>query len=121
MPTKLRAVLNELLEAAQLRLGPARVDDKGTESLRKIKRLPARSDGSLEDSLMSAGHYARKMGRDMYVYSGNSYGHAVWRVSYKSGDYLNGINNTGSKLAVVTPELEMRWHDIDRPGGVSLR
>jgi hypothetical protein len=100
--------------ASKLRLGPARVDEKGTASLRKIKKLPAKNQGDLNSALMSAGYYAQKMGHAMHVYSGNSYGHSVWRVSDKPGEFLNMINNTGSRLAVVTPELEMVWHDIER-------
>ncbi len=104
----------ERFAGTKLRLGPARVDQKGTTALRGIKKLPATNRGDLNSALMSAGYYATKTGHAMYVYSGNSYGHAVWRVSDKAGEYLNQINNTGDKLAVVTPELEMAWHDIER-------
>jgi len=99
--------------AASLRLGPASVDDKGTESLRKIKKLPAKNRGDIQSAIMSAGYHAQKMGRDMYVFLGNSFGSSVWRVSYKPSEYLNKINNTGSDIAVVTPELELRWHALE--------
>jgi len=94
-------------------LGPGVIDEKGSASLPKIK-LAARNRGDIESALISAGYYAKKLGKTMFVYAGNSYGVGVWRVSDKPGEYLDSISNTGSRVASVTPELTMMWHTIDR-------
>jgi len=106
-----RRVAERFLMATKLTLGPGRKDSKGTESLARME-LKAKSNGSLEEAVVSAGFYARKTGQTAYVYMGNSYGHAVWRVSLKPSEYLNPINNTGLRVVSVTPELVMSWHDI---------
>lgn len=100
---------------SQLKLGSERIDKTGTKSLRALKKLPARYRGDLEGALMCAARSAKKNGIKMYVYESNSYGYGVWRVSYDKTEYLNKINNTGDKLAAVTPDLTMSWFDIERP------
>lgn len=64
--------------------------------------------------MLSAAHHAQKLKETTYVYPGNSFGHAVWRVSVKPGDYLNPINNTGSTVFSVTPELVVSRHEVSR-------
>jgi len=111
--------VRELIEAldslveARLQLGASKVDKKGSESLRGMK-LRAKNDGSMEGAIVSAAHYAKMQNRTMYAYSGNSFGHAVWRVTYKPGEYLDPINNTGSKVVSVDPDLTMKWADVRR-------
>ncbi len=84
-----------------------------TASLARMT-LKARSNGSLQESVVSAGFYAKKMNQTMFVYQGTSFMHLVWRVSSKPGEYLDPINNTGEKMLSVTPDLSVAWHDIKR-------
>jgi hypothetical protein len=111
MTDQVKKVAARYLAASKLTLGPGRVDSKATESLAKMK-LKARSNGSLEETVASAGFYTKKTGQTAYAYAGNSYGHAVWRVSFKASEYLDPINNTGTKVLSVTPELVVSWHDV---------
>ena len=97
--------------ASKLSLGPARRDDKATESIKTVK-LQSRNKGDLASAVTSAGFHAKRTNKTMYVYLGNSYMTPVWRVSDKSSDYLDPINNTGIKVAAVTPELEVFWHEV---------
>jgi len=87
------------------------VDARATESLRRAK-LRARNHGDLTSAILSAAYYAKKLGKTMYVYPGNSFMHAVWRVSFKPSEYLNVINNTGSKVLSVTPDRTVSWHNV---------
>jgi hypothetical protein len=48
----------------------------------------------------------------MFVYVGNSFMSQVHRVSDQSGQYLNPINNTGDRMVSVSPDLEVKWHDL---------
>lgn len=109
-----QSIVARSITASRLTLGPARQDAKATESLKKMK-LQGRNKGDLQSAVLSAGFHAQKSKKTMYVYSGNSFGHLVWRVTEKPGDYLSPINNTGEKLLYVTPELEVFWQDIKRP------
>jgi cystathionine beta-lyase/cystathionine gamma-synthase len=102
--------------ASRLTLGPAREDAKATASLRGMKNLPARNRGDFESAVISAAYYAKKHNQTMFVYPGNSYGHGVWRVTFKASEYLDPISNTGTKIASVTTELTFFWHDLHRPG-----
>ena len=85
-------------------------DEKATATLRTVK-LVAKNRGDLVSAVISAGFYAKKLGETMHVYSGNSYGHLVWRASFKAADYLNPINNTGTRMVSVTPDLVVAWHE----------
>jgi hypothetical protein len=106
--------LSKMVQATEvLHLGPGKVDQQPTRVLQQSK-LVAKSRGDLQSACISAGYYAKKMNKTMYVYSGNSYGHLVWRVSYKTEDYLNPINNTGTRVLSVTPNLTVSWHDVLR-------
>lgn len=105
--------LRRLKFARKLTLGPPRVDQSATNSLRSI-RLRARNQGDFQSAVISAGYYARKQGKPMYVYAGNSFGYAVWRVSYKPSEYLDPINNTGVKVVSVLPDLTVRFQDVKR-------
>lgn len=97
--------------ARKLTLGPGKVDQRVTDGLRKTK-LFARSNGNLNDSVISAGYHAKKYNLTYYVYLGNSYMNAVWRASYKAHDYLDPISNTGDTVYSVSPELEVRLHKV---------
>lgn len=79
-------------------------------------RLRARNRGDIDSAMISAGYYAKKLGRPMFVYSGNSYGHAVWRVTWKTSEYLSPINNTGGVVYQVSPSLDIFKHSVIRPG-----
>lgn len=79
-----------------------------------MKRLRARSNGSLPSAVESAGYYAQKQGQTAFVYLGNSYGSGIWRVSFKKSDYLNGINNTGTLVYSVSPDLTLQRHEVER-------
>ena len=103
--------------AGRLVLGPERVDNSATAGLRAVKNLPAKSRGDLDSAVKSAAHYAKKLNEKMFVYSGNSYGSGVWRVSSKKSEYLDPINNTGEKVLVVTPDLTVSWSDVTRGAG----
>jgi len=103
------------LQAARLTLGPGKVNQEFTEQLSKMP-LRAKTNGSFHEGVLSAGHYAKKLKQTMFLYSGNSFGHSIWRVSQKPADYLDPINNTGTRVLSVTPELVVSWHDVKRPG-----
>lgn len=98
--------------ATQLQMTPGKVDSKGTESLRAMSKLYAKNRGDLSGAVISAGYYADRMGKTMYAYPGDSYGHGVWRVTYKASEFLDPINNSGRKLISVTPDLTVAWHDV---------
>jgi len=109
---KNETVTRRYLEAAQrLTITDSKVDSKATESLSKVK-LQARNRGDLQSAGISAGYYAKKLGKTMYGYAGDSFGYAVWRVSYKESEYLNHINNSGKRLFSVSPDLIVTWHNL---------
>ena len=64
--------------------------------------------------MLQAGYYAKKTAKAMFVYAGNSFGHAVWRASHKPGDYLNPINNTGTMVFSVDPGLVVTRYEVKR-------
>jgi hypothetical protein len=103
---------------ARLRMGPGTPEVRATEALPKNK-LRAKNDGTLESATISAGYFAQKTGKTMYIYVGNSFGHVVWRVSYKASDYLSPINNTGDRLYSVTPDLKVFRHEVTRDDRVA--
>jgi len=96
-----------------MQLGPGKLDQAATQSLGRVK-IKAKNHGDLSSAAVSGAYYAKKLKQSMFVYSGNSYGHAVWRVSYKPGEYLSPINNTGSVVLEVTPQLEVWRHEVAR-------
>ncbi len=98
---------------ASLRIINGTIDAANTAVLRRSK-LYARSNGSFHEAILSAGYQAKKQNKMMFVYSGNSYGHGVWRVSYKPSEYLNTVNNTGAVIFSVDPELTLRRHEMER-------
>lgn len=101
--------------AARLVLGPGRLDDKATASLRKMKKFPVRHTGKdFNAAVISAAGSAKKLGQTVYVYQGNSFMHAVWRTAVKLSDVLSPINNNGDKVCSVTPDLELSFHDVKR-------
>lgn len=92
-------------------MGPGRIDEAATASLARAK-LRARNQGDLSSAVLSAGYYAKKLKTTMFVYAGNSFMHTVWRVSQKPSEYLDPINNMGDRVASVTPDLVVAWHDV---------
>ena len=100
---------------ARYALGAGVVDAKATDALKRVT-LKAKNHGDLNSAVISAGYYAKKQGKTMYVYLSNSYMHAVWRVSTNPSEYLNTINNSGEKLLSVTPDLVASWHSLAREG-----
>jgi hypothetical protein len=95
-----------------LRFKKGAVDQSATASLRRMKKIPARNTGTLQSAATSAAHYARKRGRDMFVYVGNSFMHQVHRVSDKPSEYLSPVNNTGDRILSISPDLTVTWHDL---------
>ena len=104
---------NPISRRAPMTLGPGRIDENATRILRERRTLRARNQGDFGSAVESAGHYARKLGRTLYVYSGNSYGHAIWRVTYKASDYGCRIGNTGAKVISVSPDLVVSYHEVE--------
>lgn len=100
-----------------LKMGEGQPWLQGMERLRSSK-LYAKSNGSLEEALLSAGYYAKKNEEPIYMYAGNSYGFAIWRTSRKKSDALDPINNTGNKIIVVLPDLTVTVHPVE--GGRKL-
>lgn len=90
------------------------MDSKATESLRSLGKLYAKNRGDLSSAIISAAYYAKKMDKLMYVYAGDSYGHGVWRATYKLNECLDPINNSGMRLLSVTPDLTVSWHEVNR-------
>ena len=111
----LRVALLHLL-AGRLTLDGGKLREDIATQIRALKKPRLRSNGSLTESLESAGGYARKHGKNMVVYAGNSFGSAVWRVVLgdKESEFLNRINNTGSMLFVVEPDGTVKEHKIER-------
>ena len=113
--------ISKFIYASLLQLDSGEIDHEKTNLARKMKKFPARSNGSLNDSLLSACYYATKKGyldennpkmSKMYVYLGNSYMHLIWRVTWKESEALNPINNTGLSLFTVTPDLTITYYTI---------
>jgi hypothetical protein len=110
--------ITKFLYASVLQLDSGTIDHEKTNIAKKIKKFTARTNGNLNDSLMSACFYATKKGyldgnnHEMYVYQGNSYMQSVWRVTWKKSEALNPINNTGLGLYTVTPDLTITYYTI---------
>jgi hypothetical protein len=65
--------------------------------------------------LLSAGFYAKKLQKPMWVYLGTNMGHMFWRSTDKVKDALNRINNsTGEFVFAVSPTLEVVVHKVER-------
>jgi len=94
-------------------MGPGVVDQRNTDVLSKTP-LKAKNRGDIASAVISAAYYAKKFGKTMYVYAGSSYGTGVWRASDRASEYLNGVNNTGSVIISVTPELVVSRHAVTR-------
>lgn len=106
--------LNDKAASARLRMGPPQQDSRASGALKKAP-LKAKSDGrTLNSAVLSAGYYAKKLNKTMYVYEGNSFMHLVFRVSDKEAEVLSPVNNTGERVLSVTPELDVFWHDVSR-------
>jgi len=93
----------------KLRMTNGRAEKRVTEQLQGMK-LKARNKGDVNSAVISGGYYAGKHEQRAYVYPGNSYGTAVWRVTFKENEALNPINNSGAFLFTVDPDLTVtRW------------
>lgn len=66
-------------------------------------------------ALRQAASLAPQLKKSVFVYQGNSYMHVVYNVSYRPGDYLSPINNTGGSVIEVTPSLQAFKYDVIRP------
>jgi len=109
--TSTAGVTEAALQEGKLKMSGEKVDAKATGSLRKVK-LKAKNQGDLSSAVISAGYYAKKWGQTMYVYAGDSFGHAIWRVTAKQSDALNPINNSGRRLLSVSPDLTVKRYDV---------
>lgn len=103
---------------SRLILDSGTINQNFTDQLRRMSKLAAKNRGDLGTAIPSAGYYAKKTGNTMYVYIGNSYGHIIYRVSNKPGEYLDPINNTGDEIFSVTPDLTVSKHSVTRDGHV---
>jgi hypothetical protein len=103
-----------LASRTKLHLGPGKPEVQATRVLQARDKLVAKNRGDLHSAVESAGHHAKKQGKTMFVYFGNSYGRGVWRVSAKSSEYLDPINNTGDMICSVSPTLEVAAHELTR-------
>lgn len=105
--------ISNLLLSSSLKIDNGKTMDKNTEILRGVK-LKSRTNGSFNESLVSAGYYAQKHNKIMYIYQGSSYMHQVWNVTDKKSDALNRINNIGNVLYTVDPDLTIKSYQISR-------
>jgi hypothetical protein len=108
-------VATQYLASRQLRLGPGRPESKATAYLRRLKKIPAKNRGDEQSAVTCAAYNAQKHGTTWFAYIGNSFGHIVWRVASKPTDYLDPINNSGSIVRSVSPDLEVTTYEVVRP------
>lgn len=76
--------------------------------------LSSKNDGTFHRAIISGGYHAKKLGKTIYVYSGNSMGHRVWRAGLKKSDCLSYVNNDGNVCFSIEPDLTVRKHFIKR-------
>lgn len=115
--TVVERVAARWLQASRLRIGPGKIDERATATLRRVPLKANRGSYDLNGVAISAGFYAKKFNKTMYVYEGNSNMHLVYRVTYKPDEYLNPINNTGESVLSVSPDLTVMQHDVQRSAG----
>lgn len=77
-----------------------------TKALQATKKLTKRSNGSFNDSMISAYAYAKALKKVMYVFGGNSYMNRVFIVTEKLSNALCNINNNFNFYIEVTPKGE---------------
>ncbi len=76
-----------------------------------ISKMRARyHHGDLSGAVISAARAASRAGHPYFIYSGNSYGSFVWRVTHLERDALDSINNSGRVLYEVSPQREVTRH-----------
>ena len=97
-----------------LKIDSGKVQQPHTQVFQSKKRLRAKNDGTIERAIESASFYAKKHSETYYVYLGNSYMNKVWNLSLKESDYLNPINNMGTVMYSVSPDIVIRKHNILR-------
>ena len=98
----------------KLEICAGEIDLENTKILQGIKKPKARNSGDLNSAIQSAAFYAKKHNETMFVYAGNSYMRAVWRVSCKKAEFLCSVNNTGNILYSVSPDRVLRKHNVTR-------
>jgi hypothetical protein len=101
------------LISSKLKFINGKIEKDISEKLKTIK-LFARNDGTLNSAVISAAYYAKKNNKPLYIYSGNSFGHAVWRATYKESDANSPINNTGIIVYTISPDLTLMKYEIER-------
>lgn len=111
--SKLLRIAKSLM-SKDLYIRSTKLEERATANLGKKKKFRARNRGDIESAAESAAYYAKKYKEEMYIYPGNSYGMAVWRVSMKKSEYLNPINNTGERMYSITPDLKVYEHELAR-------
>ncbi len=95
----------------KLTLGPGKPYDEATAFLKKVKLRKARGV-DLDSAMTRGGFYAKKLGKPVYVYRGNSYMQVAWQAVLKKSDALNMINNTGDTVYVIDPSLVVTAHEV---------
>lgn len=92
--------------------------EQPSEVLANMKITSMRSryqSNDLEGAVISACKSALKNKKSFYVYPGNAYNVAIYRVTYKLADALCPINNTGKLFYEVTEDCKVLKHLVTRP------
>lgn len=105
--------ISKLLIGKRLQLTDHKVEKKVSEQLKKIK-LKARNRGDWESAVISGAYYSKKHDKPCYIYNGNSYMNSVWRATFKKDEALSPVNNTGSYMYIVEPDMTLTKWDIAR-------
>lgn len=100
------------MRSRTLTLSEPEFDEERTAILRRIKLHARPKDLSLNEAVISAAYAARKNRTVYYVYGGNSYGRAVYRSTYNLDDALDRINNTGSSMLAILPDLSIYHYEV---------
>lgn len=92
---------------AKLQITGRMIEDEVTARLQSIRpsKLRARyAPQDLDGAICSAARCAMKSDVPMYIYGGNAYGRAMWRVTYKLNEALCPINNSSGRLFEVAAD-----------------
>lgn len=86
-----------------------------TRQLREIKKFPPRGrrDYSLNGVTLQAAKSAKEKNMSCYVYLGSYSTHPIYRTTFKKTDAFNGVNNTGTFVLEIAPNLEVKQHLIE--------
>lgn len=88
------------------------VNATNTTLLRQMKGFKAKTDGTFGASIVAAAYAAKKYQRVCYLYLGNSYMSKVWIPTLKMSDVVSSINNIGSVVHAVMPDLTAMTYQI---------